>query len=205
MRTRLLVGVLATLLVGCGGGTVPTPKSTPIPTPSPTPYAVNFEPYLSEYLDPAWTGEPIEGAEDACDGPKDLPLGGYINGALIVVDADRGEVVGPGPSDLPWANTPSEVGTVVVVHLKRATSITLVDFEKKVVVGKKQYHAALGWMEVYDALRGRLSVSPFYSHLDEYLAKKWHASRPTRRLGRVSLLAESVRPRGRSTATSVAD
>ena len=180
MRTRLLVGVLVTLLVGCGGGTAPPSTPTPIPTPSPTPYAANFEPYLSEYLDPAWTGEPIQGAEDACEGPKDHPLGGYINGKLIVVDADRGEIVVPGRSeqDLPWADAPSEVGTVAVVHLKRATSIKLVDFEKKVVVGETQYHDQVGWPTVYEALRSRLLVSPFYSHLDEYLAKKW-TSRPT--------------------------
>lgn len=213
MRSRLLVPLSIVALVGCSGAP-PSPPPTPSPEPSATPWSEPFRAHLDEYLNPAWTSLTVV-AREGCMRPEDLELEGYINGKLIVVSVDKRELMRsygslnpatndpdePGPPDwgLPWAQTPEEVGTVVLVWASpidpltvggtyrkgEALGVRVVDFERKEVVSEGVVYPgfAMGpsgeerdaspWAYLTGALRSRLFAAPFQAHLPEYLDKAW--------------------------------
>jgi hypothetical protein len=140
MLRRLLVVLVVMVLASCGGSsekntTAASATATPTPTATPWSYDLtSFQAHISEYLDPAWTST-----------KPDYPYlsGGYITGGLIVVFADTRRVISPlsqkdpynqppGPPDwgLPFARTPDEVGTVVIVWPEREELWTYSDGAK---------------------------------------------------------------------------
>lgn len=184
------------VLAGCGGT---SEKNTP--EVSPTPWSAPFQAHLSEYLDPAWTSQPIESL-GRCWRREDGDLEGYINGKLIVLSVDTGQLL-PLPDAGLWADTPEEVGTVVLVWAIKTEDATywdgtkgyredwgvkLVDLEKRAVVGDAYilgdspptYKSGPGdvtglppYNDTVDALRARLFAEPFQGHLSEYLDPAW--------------------------------
>lgn len=203
----IIATLVAIVLAGCS----PTPEVN-TPEVSATPWSAQFQVHLSEYLDPAWTSQPIVGL-DRCWRHEDGELEGYINGKLIIVSADTGQLLyrpysvpgsddpnEPGTPDLvlPWANTPEEVGTVVLVWtIKKEAAlytdgsrgyrvdwgVKLVDFQTKEVVGDAYFiglpldqGVKVGeppWTDLMAALQARLFALPFQAHLREYLDPAW--------------------------------
>jgi hypothetical protein len=123
---------------------MPVPSLTPFPSKTSTPTAIHwiynldrFQAHINEYLDPEWT--------KTAPGYPYIFREGYIRGGLVVVSADTGLVISPldwepsymsteepGPPDwgLPFARTPEEVGTVVIVWATREEAFTYGDGAK---------------------------------------------------------------------------
>lgn len=211
---------MALVLTGCAANSSALPE---VPEASPTPQGTPFQAHLGEYLDPAWTNQPVE-RPDRCSRAEDGELEGYVNGKLIVLYADGQGLLDPtwlgagadvepnepGPPDwgLPWADSPGEVGTVVVVWDNRVEAasyldgskgyrvdwgVKLVDFRTKTVVGDAYFPGGAPpytksgpgdttgddpWADLFAALRARLFAAPFTSHLTDYLDPAW-MSQPT--------------------------
>jgi hypothetical protein len=189
MGSRWLVALVALVIAACGSAPVeatPAATATPIPTPTPWVYPADlFQAHLAEYLDPNWT-------RTAPDHP--YLDGGYLNTGLIVVSVDARQIISPlvweqpygepGPPEwgLPFARTPEEVGTVVLVWAEKPElweysdgakaygedwAIKIVDFEAKAVVGTRWFSGGL--LPKVKYVKGDLHADPPWARLMGHL------------------------------------
>ncbi|MDO8364210.1 MAG: hypothetical protein Q7V88_15050 [Actinomycetota bacterium] len=161
-RQPLLAPLFVVALVGCSAS---PQQSATTETVAPTTtgwQSAAFDGYIDEYLDPSWTSEPVASmygagdmfANQPCVRADDTQLEGYVTGEVVVVSADRRQLIdlsqSPSAAGL-LAFTPDEVGTVAVVWeitvqtgvyigndkaLRLDWGVRLVDLERKTVVAE---------------------------------------------------------------------